>query len=80
MIKSIREVYNGKLTAAANPSEEFAKDYWDDLDYIGVDTYYYHANKGDTLDRIYQVYNSHITQLKTLYDRFNKPVLITEVG
>eukprot|EP00828_Plagiopyla_frontata_P042282 TRINITY_DN6261_c0_g1_i6.p3 TRINITY_DN6261_c0_g1~~TRINITY_DN6261_c0_g1_i6.p3 ORF type:complete len:223 (+),score=55.69 TRINITY_DN6261_c0_g1_i6:52-720(+) len=80
MIKDIREIYTGKLTAAANPSEEFAKQFWDDLDFIGVDTYYYHANKGDSLERIYEIYNNQIKALKSLGERFKKPVLITEVG
>ena len=36
LIKEVREVYTGLVTAAANPSEEYSKAYWDDLDFIGV--------------------------------------------
>ena len=47
MIKQIRTVYTGNLTASANPGEEYSKSYWDDLDYIGVDAYYLKPNSGE---------------------------------
>ena len=37
----MREVYDGKLISATNyGGEEVSTQYWDALDYIGVDAYY----------------------------------------
>ena len=41
LIQSVREVYAGEITYAANWYEEFEKiPFWDDLDYIGIQAYF----------------------------------------
>ena len=41
VVKAIKEVYSGKLTASANwGGEETGISWWNDVDYIGVDAYY----------------------------------------
>jgi hypothetical protein len=81
MIKEIREVYKGLLTASANHSgEEFSKQYWDDLDYIGVDAYYLYAGSvpGDTeLDKKFE---GILNRLEKLSQKFNRSIIITEIG
>jgi len=40
-VQAVREVYTGELTSSANwGGEEMSKQWWDVIDYIGVDAYY----------------------------------------
>jgi hypothetical protein len=40
IIQNIHSHYTGPVTYAANPDEEKNIDWWDELDYIGIDAYY----------------------------------------
>jgi len=84
IIKQIRSVYSGLLTDSANhDGEEFDKTWWDELDFIGVDAYYL-PMKNDELEfsesNWDQVLLDAVKKLKDLSKKFNKDVIITEVG
>lgn len=73
LIAVARERYAGPLTYAANFGEEFeAVDFWDALDYIGLDNYYPLPPDLSTRDVEGRV--------ESVQRRFGKPVLFTEVG
>jgi hypothetical protein len=84
VIKKIREVYKGILTDSANwGGEEESKEWWDDVDIIGVDAYYINMKTTTNSRLVYRTESDleSVTQvLKSLHEKFNKPVLITEIG
>jgi len=91
LIKKVRKVYHGDLTAAANwgwlnatGGEETNKTWWDAVDFIGVDAYYanhYLQNvTHPTEEIIVEFWQPVVARLANLSRVFNRPVLITEVG
>ena len=82
IVARVREVYHGKLTYCANwNSEPEQIDFWDDLDFIGVQAYYPLA----TVDRpskkqIEAAWAPVVTKLEALAKRTGKPIVFTEVG
>ena len=58
LIKSVRSVYNGKLTYAAEGLKAENISFWDDLDYIGIDAYFPLSNKvNPNLDELRRGWN-----------------------
>ena len=82
LIKKIRNVYSGKLTYAANWDGEFNDvQFWDELDYIGIQGYFPLTSKSNPdLETIQQGWKSHIEILKSLSEKYQKKILFTEVG
>lgn len=82
LIASIRTIYSGKLTYAANWHDEYEYiDFWSDLDFIGIQAYFpLTKNKTPELETIEKGWAKHITKLEELYKTYKKPILFTEVG
>lgn len=82
LIKEIKEIYSGKLTYAANWDGEFNNiDFWDELDYIGVQAYFpLTLAKNPGLETIKKGWNKHIKVLEDISITYNTPILFTEVG
>ncbi|AXT20078.1 hypothetical protein D7030_02870 [Flavobacteriaceae bacterium AU392] len=82
LIKEIKKIYNGKLTYAANWDGEFNNiDFWDELDYIGVQAYFpLTLTKNPDLETIKKGWDKHIKVLEDISITYNTPVLFTEVG
>ena len=82
IIKKIRVLYSGRLTYASNWGEEFENvAFWDALDYIGLDNYYPLSDKPDASKKDLQKgARDIISKIEVVHERFNKPVLLTEVG
>ncbi len=81
LIDTIRNVYSGKLTYAANwdAVEDFP--HWESLDYIGADAYYpLTQNPQPTIAAITEGWQPHLQALRRLSARYQKPVLFTEWG
>lgn len=73
IIASVRRVYPGPLTYAANFGEEFQNlKFWDALDFIGLQEYYPLPNDLSTAALVEKV--------EAVQKRFRKPVIFTEVG
>jgi hypothetical protein len=73
LIARAREIYPGPLTYAANFGAEFENvQFWDALDYIGVDEYY---PLPDDLSAA-----GVLEKISAVQSRFQKPVLFTEAG
>lgn len=79
---SVRRVYDGELTYAANWHEEYREiEFWDALDYVGVQAYFPLAEGSQpSLDTLQAHWQSHRRALRRVHRRTDRPVLFTEVG
>ncbi len=82
LIRDIKKVYSGKLTYAANWDDEFnLVDFWDQLDYIGIQAYFPLTKvESPDIESIKQGWNIHIDKLEAISEKYNKPILFTEIG
>ena len=82
MIKQTRALYSGKITYAANWGDEFEKiEFWDDLDFIGLNSYYPLSKKDNPTNAEMSLrFDTVKTKIKKVYDRFKKPIVFTEIG
>ncbi len=82
LIKEIKKVYHGQLTYAANWDSDLAAiEFWDLLDYIGIQAYFPLTKAGNPdLETIKQGWEPHIKTMETVSQTFDKPILFTEVG
>jgi hypothetical protein len=82
LIKEIKSIYHGKLTYAANWDSEYeAVQFWDQMDYIGIQAYFpLTASKNPSLKEIKKGWKKHIQMLEDLSTKYDKPILFSEVG
>ena len=82
LITTIRTVYSGKLTYAANWHDEYEHiEFWDKLDFIGIQAYFpLTKTKNPDLGTIEKGWARHIDKLEKLHKVYNKPILFTEIG
>jgi hypothetical protein len=82
MIRRLRKLYSGRLLYAANWHGEFDRlTFWRHLDYIGVNSYYPLSGKDDPAQgELAEGFRHAIDQIRAVYERYEKPVLITEIG
>ncbi len=82
LIAETRRVYHGPLTYAANWYEEAEGiEFWDQLDFIGVQAYYPLAERaGADRAALERGWVAHLATLERLHERWGKPVIFTEVG
>lgn len=82
VVAGVRALYGGPILYAANHSgEELRLDWWDAVDFIGVDAYYALATRpGPTPRELAVAWAPKVAAIEGLAARWNKPVLLTEVG
>ncbi len=82
MIKRLRTIYSGPMVYAANWGEEFENlEFWDALEAIGLDCYYPLSEKENPTDAELMAGAEQIVKkIHTISKKFNKPVLLTEIG
>ncbi len=81
LIISIRKVYKGKLTYAANWDEFKRTPFWKELDFIGVDAYFpVSVNKTPTVEDCLKGWEPHKKVVEELSETYEKPILFTEFG
>lgn len=83
VIKPVREAYKGLLTYAANWNDEYGHiRFWDALDYVGIDAYYFlvEDKPRPTLEEIKKGWEPWVKDLDTFQKRVNKPIIFPEVG
>lgn len=82
LIQEIKGIYSGKLTYAANWDDPLDLiDFWNELDYIGVQAYFpLTENTNPELSQIQEGWKRHKEALKSLSDQYQKKILFTEVG
>jgi len=80
-IAGVRARFDGTLTYACNAEWEVLVEWWDALDYIGVDAYYALTNRdAPTLQELKTAWVPHVSVLRALAARWGKPILLTEIG
>ena len=73
LIQRARQIYPGKLTYAANFGPEFeTTQFWDALDYVGLNNYYPLPDDLSTAKVVARV--------EAVHKKFGKPVIFPEVG
>ncbi len=82
LIEEVRLRYSGKITYAANWYKEYeAVSFWDKLDYIGVQAYFPLVNKKlPSVSEISKGWNKYKPSLEAKSEKYNKPILFTEIG
>ena len=82
LINKIRQVYKGQLTYAANWSEEFdAIEFWNELDYAGIDPYFpLVTSLNPTVEQLKSAWEDWLKKIEPWQKKINKPVIITEIG
>ncbi len=79
---TVRTVYDGQLTYAANWHKEYQQiEFWDALDYVGVQAYFPLSKTANPpLDTLQARWRAHRQTLSELHRKTGKPVLFTEIG
>jgi len=82
IISEIRQVYDGKLTYAANWYKEFEKiKFWSELDFIGIQAYFPLTEKENpSIEELKKAWQPHVESIKKISKKYNKPVVFTEIG
>jgi glycosyl hydrolase family 113 len=83
IVQQVRGIYDsGQLVYASNWDGEDLREWWKELDYIGVDAYFPLApdNASPTVDDLKTAWNDPITKLENLHIQLEKPVILTELG
>jgi hypothetical protein len=81
LIADIRAVYDGQLTYAANWDNIKHINFWEDLDFIGVDAYFpLSASEHPSLEELLEAWEAPKAALRRLSERHQRPVLFTEFG
>ncbi len=82
LARDVREVFDGELTYAAHWFGEYEQiPFWDELDYIGVNAYFpLDAGPDPDVDAMVEAWRPHVEAIRQIHERFDKPVLLMEVG
>ena len=82
LIAKIKAIYSGKLTYAANWHDEYEHiNFWDELDYIGIQAYFpLTKGKNPDLETIKEGWEPHLKALETFSETHKRPILFTEIG
>lgn len=81
IIEKIRGIYSGKLTYAAEGMNAQKIEFWDSLDYIGIDAYFPLTDKSaPTLDELTQGWKKYEPQINALSEKYGKQIIFTEIG
>jgi len=81
LICKIKDVYNGKLTYAANWDEYKRTPFWEELDYIGIDAYFpVSESKTPTVKECIEGWRPHKAIIKDVSEKYNRPIIFTEFG
>jgi len=82
MFQKVRGLYQGQLTYAANWGEEFEQlDFWDELDFIGLNSYYPLSKEDNPSDDDLKASFDRVKEKITkVYNKYQKPIVFTEIG
>ncbi|MDN5200096.1 hypothetical protein QQ008_01955 [Fulvivirgaceae bacterium BMA10] len=81
LIGEIKEIYDGKLTYAANWDNFANITFWDDLDFIGIDAYYPLSDeKEPSLEVLEKGWQEPFKEIEAMHTQWRKPIIFTEYG
>ena len=82
MIANLRGLFSGDLTYCANWGQEFENiEFWDDLDFIGLNSYYPLSKADNPSDEeLLAKFDTIKIKIVQVHDKFQKPIVFTEIG
>jgi len=81
IIPAVRKLYPGKITYAANWDEYDRIEFWDDLDYAGINAYFSLSKKSNpAYGELKEGWKKWLGDIEKWQARVGKPVLFTEAG
>jgi hypothetical protein len=81
LIRDVRKIYSGSVVYAANWDNYEHIEFWDQLDYIGIDAYFpMSTRKSPHLAELNNKWQSTKNNIEAFSKRWDKPVLFTEFG
>jgi hypothetical protein len=77
----VRERYSGPITYAANWDHYQNVNWWNTVDYIGIDAYFPLTNKNNpTMEELKSGWDSWVNTMESWQATVNKPIIFTEIG
>lgn len=82
VIAGVRERYSGPITYAADWTNYKNIEWWDSVDYVGIDAYFLLSlfNNDPTLEELENSWNNYADEIETWLSTVNKPVIFPEIG
>jgi len=81
LIAAVRGIYDGRLAYSANWDHYKPIEWWDDLDIIGMTTYYdLTSGEKPTLERLLKAWEPIKQDVLAWQAKINRPIMFTEVG
>ncbi len=81
VIPAVRRVYSGKIVYAANWDNYKNIQFWNELDYAGIDAYFPLSTKEDpTVDELKEAWKRWVNEIEQWQSSVKKPVIFTECG
>lgn len=81
IIREIKAHYSGYLTYAANFDEYQAIQWWDDLDFVGINAYFrLTPKKNPTFEELIAGWEEEAKKIEIWQSGIKKPIVFTEVG
>ncbi|MBL7073158.1 MAG: hypothetical protein ISS33_05205 [Candidatus Omnitrophica bacterium] len=81
IISKIRSVYSGELIYAANWDNYESVNFWEDLDYVGINAYFpLSEEESPTIEEIKAGWRVWINRIEAWHKTIKKPIIFTEIG
>lgn len=81
LVDTIKTIYSGDLTYAANWDDYETVPFWNQLDYIGIDAYFPLSDEKEPSKKsLLSAWQPHQTKLENFSNQLNKQILFTEFG
>ncbi|MCW4021860.1 MAG: hypothetical protein NWF02_01700 [Candidatus Bathyarchaeota archaeon] len=82
VVEQVRERYSGPLVYAADWTNYENIDWWDCVDYVGIDAYFPLTlfDSDPSLDDLKNVWNNHADDIEKWVSTINMPVIFPEIG
>jgi hypothetical protein len=82
VISGVRERFSGSITYAADWTNYQNIEWWDSVDYVGIDAYFPLSlfNNDPALEELKNAWTNHADEIETWLSTVNKPVIFTEIG
>ena len=82
VIQGVRERYSGPITYAADWTSFQDIEWWDSVDYVGIDAYFPLTlfNSNPTFEELKNVWTNYANEIEEWHSTVNKPVIFTEIG
>ncbi len=83
VIKRVKGIFNGRLVYSANWNEYKEVDFWDKLDFIGIDAYFPLTGKNDpTKEELISAWKANAMDIDRWLkeEKMKKPVIFSEIG